>query len=192
MRELTIGRLSHNDIVIEDDSVSRNHATLLISGDDFSIKDIGSSNGTFINGMRVNGVSKLNKNDILKVGNELVPWMNYIAISDVTDKKIFEEDQNVSGREAATNQKQKIPNSSGALTLGILGLLFSLGLFGIIFSILAISLGAGGVSRYKADPQKYTEGSFSNAKAGKAMGIIGLGLFGLGIIVLIVIIAVNS
>jgi hypothetical protein len=139
--------------------------------------------------MRVNGVSKLNKNDILKVGNELVPWMNYISISDVTDKTIFGDDQKVSDLEAATNQKQKIPNSSGALTLGILGLVFSLGLFGIIFSILAIALGAGGVSRYKADPQKYTEGSLSNAKAGKVMGIIGLGLFGLGIIVLI---AVNS
>ena len=78
MQELTIGRSSDNSIIINDNTVSRRHATLIIGTNEFSIKDLGSSNGTFINGIRVAGVSTLNSNDILKVGNAVVPWMNYI------------------------------------------------------------------------------------------------------------------
>jgi pSer/pThr/pTyr-binding forkhead associated (FHA) protein len=181
MRELTIGRLPHNDIVIDDQSVSRSHATLIINGSTYSIRDMGSSNGTFINGMRINGLSNLIENDILKVGNELVPWMNYISMSDPVGFK----NEPVKNQNAQNIEQQKLPNSSGALTLGILGLVFSLGLFGIIFNILAISLGAGATSRYKLQPEKYTESSYSQAKAGKVMGIIGLGLFGLGLIIVI-------
>lgn len=185
MRELTIGRLSHNDIVIDDQSVSRSHATLIINGSDYSVRDMGSSNGTFINGMRINGLSNLNENDILKVGNELVPWMNYITMSG--SKEVHAA--SAQNQNAQNVGQEKLPNSSGALTLGILGLIFSLGLFGIIFNILAIALGSGATSRYKTEPGKYTESSYNQAKAGKVMGIIGLGLFGLGLILIIALLS---
>ena len=181
MRELTIGRLPHNDIVIDDQSVSRSHATLIINGGEYSIRDMGSSNGTFINGMRINGLSNLKENDILKVGNELVPWMNYITMSGSNDDHVAP----IQNHNKQNEGQEKLPNSSGALTLGILGLVFSLGLFGIIFNILAISLGTGATSRYKTEQGKYTESSYKQAQAGKVMGIIGLGLFGLGLIIII-------
>lgn len=184
MRELTIGRLTHNDIVIDDQSVSRSHATLIINGSEYSVRDMGSSNGTFINGMRINGISHLNENDILKVGNELVPWMNYITMSGENEPSVAPV-QNRAIQSEGNSGQEKLPNSSGALTLGILGLVFSLGLFGIIFNILAISLGSGATSRYKTEPGKYTETSYKQAQAGKVMGIIGLGLFGLGLILII-------
>ena len=78
MQELTIGRSPDNSIIINDTTVSRRHATLIIAQNEFSIKDLGSANGTFVNGMRVAGVSSLQSNDILKVGNSVVPWMNYV------------------------------------------------------------------------------------------------------------------
>jgi hypothetical protein len=188
MRELKIGRLPHNNIIMNDISVSREHATLIISGDDFSVKDLGSSNGTFVNGIRINGVTSLKRNDILKVGSALVPWMNYLSMNDA----VMNAQNNLQSQPTQEHSVQqfetkiKLPNSSGALIFGILGLVFSLALVGIIFNILAISLGSGAVNSYHVDPSKYTDSSFSQAKLGKTLGIVGLGIFGLAILFIII------
>jgi len=49
---LTIGRASRCDVVVDSGSVSRHHANLAI-GDDVAIEDVGSSNGTFVDGTRL-------------------------------------------------------------------------------------------------------------------------------------------
>jgi hypothetical protein len=49
----TIGRLSECDIVINDQNVSRRHAELHTVGDDYELVDLGSTNGSKINGQRV-------------------------------------------------------------------------------------------------------------------------------------------
>lgn len=54
---VTIGRASGNDVVIPHDSVSRNHCTVQLNKGVFTITDLGSSNGTFIDGERI----KVNK-----------------------------------------------------------------------------------------------------------------------------------
>src|ERR1044072_5988088 len=46
---LTIGRASKCDVVIDSGSVSRHHANLVI-GSDVEVEDVGSSNGTFVDG----------------------------------------------------------------------------------------------------------------------------------------------
>ncbi len=188
-RELTIGRGEDNDILIPDPSVSRRHASLFISGSECSIRDNQSSNGTYINGMRINGTVALKKNDILKLGNSLVPWMGYIDLSSIKKETDIEIDSS-QGHHAAANQQQKaLPNSGGALTCGIIGVVLSFGLVGIILNIIALSLGGGAVSRYRQNPGLYTEGSYKNAKAGQVLGIIGLCLF---VLVLLIIIAANA
>jgi pSer/pThr/pTyr-binding forkhead associated (FHA) protein len=50
---VTIGRGENNQIVINSPKISRNHARIEWSGERFTIRDLGSSNGTFINGQRV-------------------------------------------------------------------------------------------------------------------------------------------
>lgn len=52
---LTIGRMKPADAVIEVDSISRNHARISRVGTGYSIEDLGSSNGTYVNGERVQG-----------------------------------------------------------------------------------------------------------------------------------------
>ena len=47
---ITVGRATNNDIVLELNSVSKCHAVLSHVGDDYSIADAGSSNGTKLNG----------------------------------------------------------------------------------------------------------------------------------------------
>lgn len=50
---ITLGRSPHNTIVINDDQVSRTHLRLVRVGADYELHDLGSSNGTFVDGQRV-------------------------------------------------------------------------------------------------------------------------------------------
>ncbi len=52
-QSLRIGRDSTNSVVLNDASVSRSHAEIFVQGGIARIRDFGSSNGTFVNGMRV-------------------------------------------------------------------------------------------------------------------------------------------
>jgi pSer/pThr/pTyr-binding forkhead associated (FHA) protein len=50
---LTIGRSSSCQLVLSDDTVSRRHAELFLDGGRWILRDLGSSNGTWVNGRRV-------------------------------------------------------------------------------------------------------------------------------------------
>jgi uncharacterized membrane protein YjgN (DUF898 family) len=66
-----------------------------------------------------------------------------------------------------------VPNSTGALVLGILSMIFC-GLIGMILGIIAIVLASQGEKAFQANPQNFTEASYKNLKAGKTCGIIGI------------------
>ncbi|HVE83012.1 MAG TPA: FHA domain-containing protein, partial [Myxococcales bacterium] len=48
-QETIIGRSSKADIQVDQESISRNHARLVNSGGQISIRDMGSTNGTYVN-----------------------------------------------------------------------------------------------------------------------------------------------
>ena len=64
---LSIGRRDSADLRILDRSVSRDHARLVVSGDDFTLVDLGTTNGTFVNGTPVERVL-LQVGDMVRVG----------------------------------------------------------------------------------------------------------------------------
>jgi pSer/pThr/pTyr-binding forkhead associated (FHA) protein len=66
---VTIGRGTKNDIVINDNDVSRDHCRLVRQGEDYEIHDAGSTNGTFINGQRVTGGRVLKAGQIVELGD---------------------------------------------------------------------------------------------------------------------------
>jgi pSer/pThr/pTyr-binding forkhead associated (FHA) protein len=68
--ELTIGRGKENHIFIDDVLVSRLHAKIQKINDTYFIKDLGSTNGTFVNEKLVPAEKyvKLEKNDVIRVG----------------------------------------------------------------------------------------------------------------------------
>lgn len=60
---LTIGRSASNDIQIAEGHISREHAIIACEGGAFKIDDVGSANGTFINGVQVYGEHDLDIGD---------------------------------------------------------------------------------------------------------------------------------
>lgn len=72
--KLRLGRLAHNDIVIDDSSVSSNHAVIeRIQNPDFPeaveffIEDLNSTNGTEVNGDKISRKMQLHHEDVIKV-----------------------------------------------------------------------------------------------------------------------------
>ena len=64
----TLGRDITNDIVINDRETSRHHLRLQLSAGSVTLEDLGSTNGTFINGKRVSGVTVLQNGDLVGLG----------------------------------------------------------------------------------------------------------------------------
>jgi hypothetical protein len=64
---VTIGR-EGCDVVLHDPQVSRRHAALRMADGDPAIEDLGSSNGTFVNGERIEGVRALKLDDVVRLG----------------------------------------------------------------------------------------------------------------------------
>ncbi|MCB1102651.1 MAG: FHA domain-containing protein, partial [Kiritimatiellae bacterium] len=65
--DLTIGRGLDNHVVLVDDAVSIYHARIYRVGDDFYVEDLGSSNGSFLRGVRCTK-EKLRNKDSIRIG----------------------------------------------------------------------------------------------------------------------------
>jgi hypothetical protein len=79
MKRLIIGRDANNQIVLNDNFVSRKHAEIVIlDNGQVMIRDLESSNGTFVNGKRISE-SFLKPGDIVKCASLLVNWQQYVT-----------------------------------------------------------------------------------------------------------------
>ena len=63
-----IGRDVNNSIVLDDEFVSTTHVALTYRGRAWYVEDVGSTNGTFVNGSRVDGLSPIAYGDEIQVG----------------------------------------------------------------------------------------------------------------------------
>jgi pSer/pThr/pTyr-binding forkhead associated (FHA) protein len=70
-REIIIGRSSDLDMVLVEDMVSRKHAKIVTDGKVVSIQDLGSTNGTFVNGEKVRTI-QLKDGDRILVGTSII------------------------------------------------------------------------------------------------------------------------
>lgn len=70
--QLVIGRSMSSDVAIGDRFLSRHHARLYRSGDDWWIEDLGSRNGTFVNGARVESASIVRPGDVITMSASLI------------------------------------------------------------------------------------------------------------------------
>ncbi len=68
-RQLTIGRFPGSGLRLNDASVSRHHAELRREGDGWVLYDLGSTNGTHVNGYRIVGGIRVRPGDQVRFGN---------------------------------------------------------------------------------------------------------------------------
>lgn len=66
--ETVIGRHPECTFQINSNMVSRKHAKVVKSGDQFVVEDLGSGNGTFVNGKKIDGPTVLTHDDRIKLG----------------------------------------------------------------------------------------------------------------------------
>ncbi len=65
---VTIGRLPECAIAVNDSNISRRHAEVRAGATAFVVVDLGSTNGTMINGVKISGEQRLRDGDIISVG----------------------------------------------------------------------------------------------------------------------------
>ncbi len=69
---VTVGRLSECTIPLNDTNVSRRHAEIRANRQKFVVVDLGSTNGTMVNGTRIYGETALSDGDIISFGSTYV------------------------------------------------------------------------------------------------------------------------
>ncbi len=75
-REVVLGRHPGCDIRITDDTVSRHHARILPQGNGFQIEDLGSRNGTYLNGRSLTAPTRLSHLDRIEVFDTTVEFLD--------------------------------------------------------------------------------------------------------------------
>jgi sirohydrochlorin ferrochelatase len=70
-KEIVVGRSSELDMVLVEDMVSRRHAKITVTGEQIFIQDLGSTNGTFVNGEKIKR-ARLNEGDRILIGTSII------------------------------------------------------------------------------------------------------------------------
>jgi phosphoserine phosphatase RsbU/P len=83
---VTIGRSRENDVFLPDQWLSRQHAEVRTRGDGYVLVDLGSKNGTLLNGSRLSGEQGLKDGDLITIGEHRLVFS--LGASDETDDDI--------------------------------------------------------------------------------------------------------
>lgn len=89
---ITLGRDITNDIVINDPEVSRHHMRMTRGAGGYTIEDLGSTNGTFVNGQRLTGARPLRNGELIGLG-ETVTLSYEMAAGGVTAPNVPQQDR---------------------------------------------------------------------------------------------------
>src|SRR5512138_1795200 len=116
----TIGRKPHNDIQIDNLAVSGEHAVIVTILNDSFLEDLGSTNGTVVNG---NAIKKhfLQNNDVIELGKYKLKFVGEAAAAPAGEKADFEKTMVLrpSAMKAAAEQaKAMAAAGSGAAPAG--------------------------------------------------------------------------
>ncbi|HZH03995.1 MAG TPA: DUF4388 domain-containing protein [Myxococcaceae bacterium] len=74
-KQVVIGRSSELDMVLVEDMVSRKHAKIALTGGKITIEDLGSTNGTFVNGEKIKH-ARLKDGDRILIGTSILKLVN--------------------------------------------------------------------------------------------------------------------
>lgn len=102
-REVIVGRSSEVDLVLAEDLVSRRHARIAVDGDAVTLQDLGSTNGTFLNGQRVKK-ARIAEGDRILIGGSLLKLVAVDAESaSRSDKEVRRDLETAAQRSSSTD-----------------------------------------------------------------------------------------
>ncbi|WP_423458071.1 FHA domain-containing protein [Ottowia sp. VDI28] len=76
---LTLGRRQHNDVVMDHPAVSGEHAVILVEEDRVVIEDLGSTNGTYVNGAPIRTPQAIVSGDTIDIGKCRLKYLDDAA-----------------------------------------------------------------------------------------------------------------
>ncbi|GJM09566.1 MAG: GGDEF domain-containing protein [Lysobacteraceae bacterium] len=88
-RDVTIGRGEDNTAVVDLSTISRHHARLTEKSRTYVVEDLGSTNGTFVNGDRVSSTRELRSGDLLKIGGAVFKFIEGGNIEALYHEEIY-------------------------------------------------------------------------------------------------------
>ena len=89
--DAVIGRGRNSDVPLHDDGVSRAHARIVHAGEQVFVEDLGSRNGTFVNGDRVDGRRAIADGDKIQVGRTTILKFTYHdSLEESFQKQMYE------------------------------------------------------------------------------------------------------
>ncbi len=116
--ELVIGRSSELDLVLVEDMVSRKHAKVTLGAAGISIADLGSTNGTFVNGEKVRR-AQLKEGDRILIGTNILKLVavargqgapvNAKAAQQNLEATAAAQDKKQGGRSAVQGRLEEVP-----------------------------------------------------------------------------------
>ena len=114
-----LGRLPECDIQIDSNMVSRKHARVYPQDGRFYIEDLGSGNGSFVNGQRIAGPTMLKTDDRIKFGPILFRYEGDNSGSSVVQARAGEETSPTTGvtyhqDESASTITDRVENAVGS------------------------------------------------------------------------------
>ncbi|MBN4061173.1 FHA domain-containing protein, partial [bacterium AH-315-I18] len=81
-KEVTIGRDLSNDMPLPLSRISFAHACISYKGEHWYLRDLGSSNGTKVNSVRIKGKVQIKDGDRIRMGNVRMKFVDSVMIPD--------------------------------------------------------------------------------------------------------------
>jgi pSer/pThr/pTyr-binding forkhead associated (FHA) protein len=100
-----IGRSSELDMVLVEDMVSRKHAKITWGQGKLNIEDLGSTNGTFVNGEKILKPSRIKEGDRILIGTSILKLVKAGSSVDMTDAQVKQNLEQVAAQQSAKQTK---------------------------------------------------------------------------------------
>ena len=108
--EIVIGRSSELDMVLVEDMVSRRHSKITVTNDQIFIQDLGSTNGTFVNGEKIKR-ARLSEGDRILIGTSIIKLVATEHSTDVNDAR-----RNLEERRGRSSRTSQVRTMSGSIS----------------------------------------------------------------------------
>jgi pSer/pThr/pTyr-binding forkhead associated (FHA) protein len=179
---IMIGRQNQCDFQVNDKWVSRQHARIVWGGAGYLIEDLGTVNGTYVNGECISGPCALKSGDRIQLGSEVeldfqvgapAPLVQRPAVPDVAPIPESKPEPLPAEAAADTERQEAQKDASSALTSAIVGLI-----------ICGLILEPGAIMRARKARKVLGPGDrgYGKAVAAEVIGWIGLVLWAVAII----------